>query len=89
MSKLDSKTKISIIEQHAKKENTGLPEVQIAFLTEEINIISKHIQKNKKDFISKRSLHKKVSQRRSHLEYLRDTNINRYRAIIEKLHLRG
>lgn len=69
--------------------NTGSTETQIAILTAEISAISNHANVNKKDFSSKRGLHKKVSQRRSLLEYLKNKDIERYRALINKLGLRN
>lgn len=71
------------------KTNTGSTEVQVALLTAEINAISNHANTNQKDFSSKRGLHRKVSQRRNLLEYLKNTDIERYRALVKKLGLRN
>jgi small subunit ribosomal protein S15 len=69
-------------------KNTGSVEVQIAILTAEINAITNHVSGNKKDFSSKRGLFKKVSQRRSLLNYLERKDIEKYRALIKKLDIR-
>ena len=68
--------------------DTGSPEVQIAILTERINHLNEHLKMHKKDHHSRRGLLKLVGQRRSLLNYLTKVDIERYRAIIEKLGLR-
>lgn len=68
--------------------NTGSTEAQVALLTERINHISSHIDGQKKDFNTSRSLLKLVGQRKRLLKYLHDTNLTSYRQIIEKLNLR-
>ena len=68
--------------------DTGSPEVQIAILTERINHLNEHLKINKKDHHSRRGLLKMVGQRRGLLNYLKNTDIERYRALIEKLGLR-
>ncbi|MPM14050.1 30S ribosomal protein S15 [bioreactor metagenome] len=68
--------------------DTGSPEVQIAMLTERINHLNEHLKLNKKDHHSRYGLFKMVGQRRRLLNYLTKTDINRYRAIVEKLGLR-
>lgn len=68
--------------------DTGSPEVQIAILTERINQLNQHLKLNKKDHHSRRGLLKMVGQRRGLLNYLTKIDIDRYRAIIEKLNLR-
>jgi small subunit ribosomal protein S15 len=69
-------------------KNTGSIEGQIALLTERINRISEHLQKNKKDFATHRGLMKMVGQRKRLLGYLSKHNLPGYRALIEKLGLR-
>lgn len=69
-------------------EDTGSPEVQIALLSERINELTEHLKSNKKDHHSRRGLLKMVGQRRGLLEYLKKTNIEGYRALIERLGLR-
>ena len=81
--------KIEIIEKFATHEgDTGSPEVQVALLTERINELNGHLQIHKKDHHSRRGLLKMVGQRRGLLAYLKKTDIERYRALIEKLGLR-
>jgi len=69
-------------------EDTGSPEVQIALLTERITELTEHLKNNKKDHHSRRGLLKMVGQRRGLLEYLKKTNIEGYRNLIERLGLR-
>jgi small subunit ribosomal protein S15 len=68
--------------------DTGSPEVQIAILTQRINELNEHLKVNKKDHHSRRGLLKMVGHRRNLLAYLQKKDIERYRAIIEKLGLR-
>ena len=69
-------------------EDTGSPEVQIAILTARIAELTAHLQENPKDHHSRRGLLKMVGRRRNMLNYLKKKDINRYRAVIEKLGLR-
>ncbi|BCN31460.1 30S ribosomal protein S15 [Anaeromicropila herbilytica] len=69
-------------------EDTGSPEVQIALLTERITELTEHLKTHKKDHHSRRGLLKMVGQRRGLLEYLKKTNIEGYRTLIERLGLR-
>ena len=86
---LSKETKARIIKEFATKEgDTGSPEVQIAILTEEINVLNDHLKYHIHDFASKRGQMIKIGQRRSLLKYLQDKDINRYRALIDKLGLR-
>jgi small subunit ribosomal protein S15 len=81
--------KQAIIEQYATKEgDTGSPEVQIALLTYRIKNLTEHLKSNHKDHHSRRGLQKMVGHRRNLLGYLQKTDIERYRAIVEKLGLR-
>ncbi len=68
--------------------DTGSPEVQIALLTERINHLNEHLKVHAKDDHSRRGLLKMVGQRRGLLKYLEKIDVERYRAIIEKLGLR-
>ncbi|MFM8271023.1 MAG: 30S ribosomal protein S15 [Gemmata sp.] len=68
--------------------DTGSPEVQIALLTKRINYLTEHMRAHKKDFSSRRGLLKLVSQRADLLKYLRQTDRDRYLAVIGKLGLR-
>jgi len=68
--------------------DTGSPEVQIALLTERIVQLTEHFKTHKKDHHSRRGLLKLVSRRRSLLDYIRRTDVARYRKVIEELGLR-
>ena len=70
------------------KSDTGSPEVQVALLTERINMLTEHFKTHIKDFHSRRGLLTLVSQRRSLLDYLKRTNVEAYRSLIERLGLR-
>ena len=81
--------KAQIVKDFQRKEgDTGSSEVQVALLTFRINDLTEHFKVHKKDHHSRRGLHKMVGHRRSLLGYLQKTDIERYRAIIEKLGLR-
>lgn len=81
--------KQKIIEQYATHEgDTGSPEVQIAILTHRIVTLNEHLKANKQDHHSRRGLLKMVGHRRNLLAYLQKKDIERYRAIVEKLGLR-
>lgn len=81
--------KQAIINAYAIHEgDTGSPEVQIAILTTRINALTEHLKANHKDHHSRRGMLKMVGHRRNLLGYLQKTDIERYRAIIEKLNLR-
>jgi small subunit ribosomal protein S15 len=68
--------------------DTGSPEVQIALLTERINLLTEHLKIHKKDHHSRRGLLMLVGRRRRMLDYVKDTDVERYRGIIAKLGLR-
>ena len=86
---MDKNRKQEIIQKFARHEgDTGSPEVQIALLTERINHLNEHLKLNKKDHHSNRGLLLMVGKRRGLLEYLKKTDIERYRELIAKLNLR-
>lgn len=86
---LTPENKQKLIEKYRTHlSDTGSPEVQIAILTERINYLTEHLREHKKDHHSRRGLLKMVGQRRGLLNYLRESDIERYRSIIEKLNLR-
>ena len=68
--------------------DTGSPEVQIAVLTKRIRDLTEHLKEHPKDHHSRRGLLKMVGHRRNLLAYLQKVDIERYRAIIEKLGIR-
>lgn len=81
--------KSEIIKKYARFEgDTGSPEVQIAILTTEINELNSHLQTHIHDFHSKRGLFMKIGQRRNLLKYLKNTDVERYAALISQLGLR-
>ncbi|HEX3098421.1 MAG TPA: 30S ribosomal protein S15 [Usitatibacter sp.] len=81
--------KARILAEHQRaKGDTGSPEVQVALLTERINMLTEHFKKHVKDFHSRRGLLRMVSQRRSQLDYLKRTKVEAYRSLIERLGLR-
>ena len=83
------KTKQEIISIYGRHEgDTGSPEVQVALLTERINHLNEHLKTHKKDHHSRRGLLLMVGQRRGLLDYLKNTDIEAYRALIAKLGLR-
>ncbi|MBE6856540.1 MAG: 30S ribosomal protein S15 [Ruminococcus sp.] len=81
--------KTAVIEANKTHENdTGSPEVQVAILTRRINDLTAHLKIHKNDHHSRRGLLKMVGHRRNLLNYLKKKDINRYRAVIEKLGIR-
>ncbi len=86
---LEKEKVAEIVRDFGRKEgDTGSPEVQVALLTEQIKRLTVHMKENKKDYASNRGLMKMVGQRRSLLDYLKRTDINRYRDLIQRLGLR-
>ncbi len=82
--------KAKIIKKHKLHDSdTGSPEVQISILTKRIQELTEHLKIHKKDHHSRRGLLQMVGQRRRLLNYLKDTDIDRYRKIIEELGIRG
>lgn len=81
--------KTEIVDRHRRHESdTGSPEVQIALLTERINQLTEHLAAHKKDIHSRRGLLKMVGQRRRLLSYLQQTDLPRYRQLVDTLGLR-
>ena len=70
------------------EKDSGSPEVQIALLTREINLLNEHVKANKHDYSSQRGLMKKIGHRRNLLKYLEKKDIQRYRDCCDKLGLR-
>ena len=86
---LTKEEKQAIIKEYAICEgDTGSVEVQVAILTEQINRLTEHMKVHKKDFHSNRGLLMMVGKRRNFLEYLKKTDVNRYRELVKKLGLR-
>ena len=81
--------KQAIIAEYGRTANdTGSPEVQIAILSARIQELTDHLKDNPKDHHSRRGMLKMIGQRRGLLDYLKKKDIERYRALIEKLGLR-
>lgn len=86
---LTSEIKKDIFKKHGKSEkDTGSSEGQIALFSHRIAHLTNHLQSNKKDFGTQRALLNLVGKRRSLLDYLKQTDIERYRAVVKKLDLR-
>jgi len=86
---ITTEMKREIIAAYGKTpEDTGSPEVQIALLTARITDLTEHLKAHKKDHHSRRGLLKMVGQRRGLLDYLKKSDIERYRSLIERLGLR-
>ena len=86
---LTAEEKQEIIKTYATHEgDTGSPEVQVALLTKRIADLTEHLKEHKHDHHSRRGLLLMVGRRRGLLEYLKKTDIERYRAIIAKLNIR-
>lgn len=82
--------KHEIIESYQVHEtDTGSADVQVAILTERINRLSQHLQTNKKDHASRRGLLKMIGQRKRLLAYVRNDDLERYQALIQRLGIRG
>jgi len=81
--------KAQLMKEYQRAANdTGSPEVQIALMSERINGLTEHFKTHVKDFHSRRGLLKLVSQRRKLLDYLKRTDADKYRSVIERLGLR-
>jgi small subunit ribosomal protein S15 len=84
---MESKNK-TIADFRIHEKDTGSADVQVALLTQRINQLTEHLQKNKKDHSSRRGLLMMVGQRRRLLDYLQTTDTARYQAVTRKLKLR-
>lgn len=85
----DTATKQEIIKEYGTTEgDTGSPEVQVALLTHRIKYLTEHLKTHKHDHHSRRGLMLLVGQRKRLLQYLQDVEIERYRALIQRLGLR-
>ena len=86
---LTAENKREIFKKFGEKDlNTGSTEGQIALFTKRINDLTGHLKKNQKDFNTERSLIRLVGKRRSLLDYLKDKDIEKYRALIKELKIR-
>ena len=86
---IDKTAKLNIISDYRIHDSdTGSPEVQIALLSTRINYLTEHFKTHKKDHHSRRGLLKLVSQRRKLLDYLKKSDKDRYKTVIERLEIR-
>ena len=86
---LDNAVKQQIISDYATGDgDTGSPEVQVALLTRRINDLTEHMKQHRHDFHTQRGLLQLVGRRRRLLRYLEEKDVQRYRALIERLGLR-
>ena len=86
---ISAQQKSEIVKEHSRGENdTGSPEVQVALLTAKIVDLTEHFKVHKHDFHSRQGLLRMVSKRRKMLDYLKNKDLERYRALINKLGLR-
>lgn len=86
---LTKEVKSAIVKEYQRDaKDTGSVEVQVAILTEEIKVLTEHLKEHIHDYHSKKGLLQKVGKRRSLLDYLKRTDVQRYRELIAKLGLR-
>ena len=86
---ISKEKKAEIIAAYGRKPgDTGSPEVQVAILSARIAQLTEHLKENPKDHHSRRGMLKMIGQRRGLLSYLKETDIERYRSLIERLGLR-
>ncbi len=86
---LSKDRKKAIVEEHrSSAQDSGSPEVQIAILTEKIQLLTEHLKSHQKDFASRRGLLMMVGRRSTLLRYLSRKDVARYRGILKKLKLR-
>lgn len=86
---LTKEQKQAIVKEYARFEgDTGSVEVQVALLTHQINNLTEHLKVHKKDFHSNRGLLKMVGKRKNFMNYLKKTDVNRYRELVKRLGLR-
>ncbi|MCX5776763.1 MAG: 30S ribosomal protein S15 [Candidatus Firestonebacteria bacterium] len=86
---MNKEVKTGVIEKYRKHEkDTGSSEVQVALLTGRINYLTEHLKVHKKDHSSRRGLLILVGKRRSLLDYIKRTDFEKYKKVIESLELR-
>lgn len=86
---LTTRQKLNVVKEHRQHEtDTGSPEVQVAILTKQIDELTSHLKKHRKDNHSRRGLLKMVGKRKKLLDYLSKTNPKKYSGLIKKLGLK-
>ena len=87
---INLKNKSEIIKKYGKDANdSGSAEVQVALLSEKITELTEHLKANPKDFQGRRGLLQMVGKRKRFLSYIKDRNLEEYRALVKKLKIRG
>ncbi|MBQ7450452.1 30S ribosomal protein S15 [bacterium] len=87
---INLKNKSEIIKKFGKDaKDSGSAEVQVALLTEKITELTEHLKSNPKDFQGRRGLLQMVGKRKRFLSYIKDRNLEEYRALVKKLKIRG
>ena len=87
---INLKNKQELVKKYGKNEkDTGSSAVQIAMMTQKISELTEHLKSNKKDFATKRGLLMMVGKRKKLLSYIKNRNLDEYRALIKKLKIRG
>ena len=89
MALLQARKQEIISDYQVHETDTGSADLQIAMLTERISRLSAHLQNNKKDYSSRRGLLKMIGQRKRLMSYVQKQDNDRYRALIQKLGIRG
>ena len=85
---ISKETKAQLTAEYGKTPTDGSPAVQVAILTYRIKDLTEHLKVNQKDHHSRRGLLKMVGKRRGLLDYIKENDVNEYRALIEKLGIR-
>ena len=87
---LDTAEKQKIIDSHQiHPTDTGSVEIQVAMLSERINKLSNHLQKNNQDYASRQGLLKMIGKRKRLLSYIKNKDVNKYATLIKKIGIRG
>lgn len=87
---INLKNKSEIIKKYGKDaKDSGSAEVQVALLSEKITELTEHLKSNPKDFQGRRGLLQMVGKRKRFLSYIKDRNLEEYRALVKKLKIRG
>ena len=87
---INLKNKAELVKKYGKNEkDTGNVDVQIAMLSKKIGELTEHLKVNAKDFQAKRGLMMMVGRRKSMLNYVKKADLERYRALVKKLKIRG
>ncbi len=87
---INLKNKQEIIKKFGENEkDSGSAKVQVALMSQKINELTEHLKNNQKDFATKRGLYMLVGKRKRLLSYIKEKNLEEYRALVKKLKIRG